>query len=177
MATTLADIKNLLESLGNRYFANDTRDMLMMPFRCAGRTIHVILSLQNEGRFLQLRSTDFNAAKEGASSAAVWQEALALNYHIKIKIGIDPTDGEVVGYSDLWLEDSEITACQLDRLLEAFVSGMAEAQERLEVAAATGKSTRDRELDDFFSSCVADNAEAEPNAANQDLSAKSAESA
>jgi len=175
MATTLAKIKNLLDGLGKRFFANDARDMLMIPCGCAGKTIHVILSLQNEGRFLQLLSKDFNATpKDGASSVALFEEMLALNFETKfIKLGRDPQDGEVVGYGDSWIEDGGLTAGQLDRMVGTFVSGMAEAQERLEVAALTGKSTRDREFDDFLSSCVAENAESETDASNQDLNAKS----
>lgn len=170
MATTLATIKTLLDGLGKRYFANDAQDMLMMPCRCAGKTMHVILDLQHEGRFLQLLSKDFNAApKDGASSVALFEEMLALNFETKfIKLGRDPSDGEVVGYGDLWIEDGDLTAAQLDRMLGNFVSGMAEAQERLKLAAATGKTAREREFDQFFQSCVAENeagiaAEADPN--------------
>jgi hypothetical protein len=159
MATTLANIKNLLDGLGKRYFANDAADMLMMPCRCAGKTMHVILDLQHEGRFLQLLSKDFKAAaKDGASAVAVFEEMLALNFETKfIKIGRDPSDGEVVGYGDLWVENGDVTAAQLEKMLGNFAAGMAKAQERLELAAATGKTARDREFDEFFKSCVAEN--------------------
>lgn len=159
MATTLADIKNLLDGLGKRYFANDAQNMLIMPFRSAGRKMHVILDIQNDGRFLQLLSKDFKVApKDGSSSVALFEEMLALNFETKfIKIGRDPSDGEVVGYGDFWIEDGGLTAGQLDRMLGNFVTSMAEAQERLEVAAATGKTYRDREFDEFIKSCVDEN--------------------
>jgi len=164
MATNLTEIKTLLDGIGNRFFANEARDMLMIPCGCAEKTIHVILSLQNEGRFLQLISKDFNATpKDGARSVALFEEMLALNFETKfIKLGRDPSDGEVVGYGDFWIEDGGLTAGQLDRMLGNFVSGMAEAQERLEVVALTGKSTHECEFDKFFESCVLEN-EAGPN--------------
>jgi hypothetical protein len=159
MATTLADIKVLLEGLGRRFFANDARDMLVLPYRCTGKTMNVILDLQHEGRFLQFTIRDFDAVpKDGASSVALLEEMLALNFEMKfIKLGRDPSDGEVVGYGDLWIEDGGIAPFQLDRMLGNFVSSMVEAQGRLELAAATGMSERDRKIDDFFNSCIDDN--------------------
>lgn len=158
MAVTIFDIKNLLNGLGKRYFSNDDHDMIMLPCRCGSRTVHVVLQLQNDGRFLQLISSDFTlAAKDAPNAGAVFEEMLAMNFETKfIKIGRDPSDSKVVGYGDLWVEDGELTEQQLDRMLGNFVSGMSEAQQRLEAAAATGKTARDRQFDELMANCVAE---------------------
>lgn len=62
----------------------------------------------------------------------------------------------VIGHGDFWVEDGELTQQQFGRMLGHFVSGMSEAQQRLQVASTTGKTARDRQFDEFFDACLRD---------------------
>ena len=159
MATTFSDIKNLLDSLGKRYFADEERDMLLLPCNCGGNCVHVVLALQLDENFLQLRSQDLPSIdRDHKFAQAILEELMSFNYQTRfIKIGRDPSDSEVLAFGDVWIEDGELTAKQLGRALSNFVTGVADVQDRLAQTIATGQTSRDRECDEFLKACVAEN--------------------
>jgi Putative bacterial sensory transduction regulator len=163
MATTLEHVKMLLDNLGHTYYSNDGLDRLMMPFDHDNKVVVFFLVLEHGGSFLQLRSVGLNVVPDDfPNTKALMEEMLQLNYENKfVKLSRDATDGEVFGYGDLWLEDSELTEQQLNRMLRNFVSCMAESLGRLALVAATGKSTRERVFGDFLQKCIDENSKDE----------------
>ncbi len=115
MSTNLMELKYIFDSIGKRYFADEARNRLLLPCNCGGNRIHVLVKIQEEGRFLQFVSTDFEAVpSDGPNASVLFQEMLAVNYETKfIKIARDPSDSEVRGYADFWVEDSDISAAQV----------------------------------------------------------------
>lgn len=159
MAMNISQVKTLLDSLEKRYFSDEEREQLLLPCNCSGKRVHVLLDLQLDGKFLQLRSRDLpKIDRDHKFALAIFEELLAFDYQTRfIKIGRDPSDDEVLAFGDVWLEDDgELTAQQLNSALSNFVSGVADAQERLAQTMANGQTARDREMDEFLASCTAD---------------------
>ena len=132
MAMNISQVKTLLDSLEKRYFSDEEREQLLLPCNCSGKRVHVLLDLQLDGKFLQLRSRDLpKIDRDHKFALAIFEELLAFDYQTRfIKIGRDPSDDEVLAFGDVWLEDDgELTAQQLNSALSNFVSGVADAQD------------------------------------------------
>jgi len=53
-------------------------------------------------------------------------------------LGWDPTDGEIVGYADLWLEDATLTQQQFGAMLGAFIPAIDLGHARIVTTMETG---------------------------------------
>ena len=111
MALTLDELQGLLKAQDFKYFVHPERPALMLGARGAHGSYQIIISLQENGEFLQLRTLQYLYCKADDPHLDVALRVVAqLNYMIRMaKWGWDPTDGEIDVCADVWIEDGTLT--------------------------------------------------------------------
>jgi hypothetical protein len=80
---------------------------------------HVVLSLNDEGKFFQLTSNGYLSCPAKHPHIDVVMRllvSLSLDYRL-VKFVWDPTDGQIGLQAGVWLEDGTLTPSQLTRIL------------------------------------------------------------
>ena len=140
MSITLDNLKSLATKEGLKYFLAPDRPALLMGFSGLTGSYQVVMVLELEGRFLQFRTIGYASCPVGHPHLdAVLRVLGSLDYKLRLtKFGWDPSDGEIVGYVDLWLEDGSLTQKQFASMLAAFLPAIDMGHERIARTIETG---------------------------------------
>jgi hypothetical protein len=140
MTITIDKLESLAERQGLTYFVAPDRPALLVTV--AGATGHhqVLMHVELDGRFVQLRTMGYGQCpSDHPRLEAVLRVIGALDYTFRLtKFGWDPTDGEIVGYADLWLEDAKLGQKQFAAMLGAFIPAIDLGRVRIAAAMETG---------------------------------------
>jgi hypothetical protein len=123
MAITLEQLKQLVDQCGYRYFVDPNRPVLMLGARGIHGQYQFIIKLEDDGRFMQLRTIGYmHCPADSPHIKAVLEVLGSINYRVRfVKFGWDSSDGEIVGYGDAWVVDGTPTQGQLKRMLDNFL--------------------------------------------------------
>ncbi len=140
MTIKIDQLKKLAEGQGLKYFLAPDRPALLMGFAGVTGSYQVLMLVELDGRFLQFRTTGYGQCPMGHPNLeAVLRVIGDLDYRFRLaKFGWDPSDGEIVGYADLWLEDATLTPRQFAGMLGAFLPAIDLAHARIGMTLATG---------------------------------------
>jgi len=146
MALSMKGLRKILDALKLRYFLHPDRPAVLMGVNCNHGTYQILISLQDDGQFLQLRSTSYLECPEGHRHLpAVLRALTALNLRNRFaKFAWDPRDGEILAYGDTWVVDSTITKDQLHRIIGNLVPAIDAAHPRIVKTIETGKDPGDQ---------------------------------
>lgn len=141
MTMTIDRLKELCEGEDLKYFLAPDRPMVLVGFGGINGSYQVVIPIEVDGRFIQIRTTGYlKCPADHPSVNAVLAILGALNYKLRmIKFGWDPSDGEIVAYADVWIEDGDLTQKQFSRILKSLVPGIDLNFKRLSEAIETGK--------------------------------------
>jgi hypothetical protein len=141
MAMTLDDLTGLLEKEGLKYFLAPGRPAVMAGFAGMFGRYQVLMKIEVDGKFLQFRTIGYlNCPADHDSVVEVLKVIGELNYVTRLmKLGWDPSDGEIVAYADVWLEDTKLTLGQLKRMVGTFMPAIDMAHKRIKETIETGK--------------------------------------
>jgi hypothetical protein len=137
---TFDELKSLAEGEGFRYFVAPDRTALMMSFGGLNGSYQVLAALEVDGRFLQFRTLGYRFCPEdNPHLEAVLRLLGTLDYQLRLtKFGWDPSDGEIVGYADIWVEDAPLTKTQFRTMLGCFLPGIDLNYPRITATIETG---------------------------------------
>ncbi len=140
MSITLDQLKSLASGEGLKYFLAPDKPSLLLGFSGLKGSYQVMMLLELDGRFLQFRTMGYDSCPIGHPHVdAVLRVLGALDYKLRLtKFGWDPTDGEVVAYADLWLEDGTLTQKQFAAMLAAYLPAVDLGHERIHKTIETG---------------------------------------
>lgn len=140
MTITIEQLKSLAEREGLTYFVAPDRPALLANFGGLTGSYQVIILVELDGRFLQLRTLGYGKCPADHPHVdAVLRVLGALDYKYRLtKFGWDPTDGEIVGYADLWLEDATLTQGQFAGMLHALIPAIDQGHARIARTIETG---------------------------------------
>ncbi len=123
---TFEELKQLADGESLKYFtAADTPTLLMNIGGLSGM-YQIMVPLELDGRFLQFRTVGYlSCPADNPHLESVLRVLGQLDYKLRVtKFGWDPTDGEIVGYADLWLEDGKVTQAQFSGMIHTFFAGI-----------------------------------------------------
>lgn len=145
MALKLDDLKKLCEGEKLKYFIDPDRPVVMMGFGGIHGRYQVIVALEVDGRFLQVRTISYlHCPADHPHIVPVLKILGHLNYRLRmIKFGWDPSDGEIVAYADVWLEDGRLTQSQFGALFKSIIPAMDLNYKRLTETMETGTDPGD----------------------------------
>jgi hypothetical protein len=137
---TLDELKSLADRQGLKYFLAPDRPAIAMGFTGLNGSYQVLMMVELDGRFIQFRTLGYGHCPSGHPHLeAVLRVLGALDYKLRLtKFGWDPTDGEIVGYADLWLEDARLTQQQFTTMLNAFLPAIDMGHVRIAKTLETG---------------------------------------
>jgi hypothetical protein len=140
MALTIARLKTLCDGEGLKYFVAPDRPTVLLGFGGLNGKYQVVVPLELDGRFLQLRTMGYlRCPADNPHLPAVLKILGELNYRMRMtKFGWDPTDGEIVAYADVWLEDGDLTQQQFGALFRSLIPTIDLNYPRLTQAIHTG---------------------------------------
>jgi hypothetical protein len=140
MAVTLDKLKSLASAEGLKYFLAPDRPAILATFGGLTGNFQVIMLVELDGRFLQFRTIGYASCPAAHPHLeAVLKVLASLDYKLRLtKFGWDPSDGEIVAYADLWLEDATLTQKQFAAMLAAFLPAMDLGHERIQKTIDTG---------------------------------------
>lgn len=120
------ELKKLTEGEGLKYFVAPDRPVIMLGMGGIYGHYQIVIPLELDGRFLQLRTVGYlSCPTDHPNLAAVLRVLGELNYRLRLtKFGWDPSDGEIAAFVDVWLEDGTLTQAQFSKLFQAFVPGI-----------------------------------------------------
>lgn len=138
MAITLNQLATYLEE--DELVGYTRNDSMLIPFRSKGNErIHIRLSLQEDGEYLQFMISDYLNLNATAYREELLIKLLELSRMKKIlKFGLDSDDGEVSLSIELPIEDGGFTQGQLRRSLSCLMQTAVGERNRLRVLMDTG---------------------------------------
>lgn len=138
---TIEELKALVEGEDLKYFIAPDRPMLLMGFGLLNGNYQIGVSLELDGRFVQFRTVSYaQCPSDSPHVEAVLRVLGELNYHLRLtKFGWDPSDGEIVGYADVWLEDGTLTQKQFHANLSSLLPGIDVNYPRITKTIETGE--------------------------------------
>jgi hypothetical protein len=141
MAMQFTDLKKLLDQKKLEYYEKPGRSEVMANFSELFGKHQIVIRLEVDGTFLQFRTLGFlECPKSHPSIGPVLEVIGELNYRMRlVKFGWDPSDGEIVAYADLWLEDNDVTLQQFDRMLGNYIFSIDLSRHRLAQTIETGE--------------------------------------
>ena len=148
------DLKKLAEGEDLRYFVDPNKPTLMMGFGGFNGHYQVVIPLELDGRFLQFRTISYHSCPEDHPHLeAVLRLLGTLDYRLRlVKFGWDPSDGEIVGYADFWLEDGTLTQKQFSENLHCFLSAIDLNNPRIGKTIETGTDPGELKPEDILAS-------------------------
>jgi len=141
MALTLENLKALCEGEKLKYFVDPNRPVVMMGFGGIHGRYQVIVALELEGRFMQVRTIAYlHCPADHPHILPVLKIIGHLDYRLRMtKFGWDPSDGEIVAYADVWLEDGDLTQAQFSALFKSVLPAIDLNYKRLTQTMETGQ--------------------------------------
>jgi len=133
-------LKRLASDQGLKYFLAPDEPALSMTVSGNHGTYQVVMKLELDGRFLQMRTVGYGfCPKTHQHCAAVLEVLGSNNYMLRVtKWGWDQNDGEIVAFADLWAEDATVTSNQFLALLATFLPAIDVGHRRIDVTMQTG---------------------------------------
>jgi len=119
MALTMAGLRKLLDGEGLKYFLHPDQPVVLMGMGGLYGSYQIGISLQDDGRFLQLRTLGYVRCPATHEHLATVLRTLAeINFRVRfVKFGWDPQDGEIMAYADMWVMDGTVTQAQFNRIM------------------------------------------------------------
>jgi len=153
MAMNLAELRTLVDREQIKYFVSPNASALIMLLRGRFGSYQVVLALDLQGRFLQLRTHTFFSCPDGHPHLLAVLRLLGdLNHRRRfVKYAWDAACGEITMYGDVWLMDGTITQEQLSRIFANFLPEMDTAHARLQKLLASGQDLGELESPAGFS--------------------------
>lgn len=141
MAMTMDQLKQLCDQMGLRYFLDPRRTALTFGLRGQASNYHLLVLLDVNGAFLQLRSLEYIRCPDGHPNLLPVLKVLGhLNLQTRlVKYGWDSGDGEIVAFADMWIMDGTATPSQFQRMLSNWMGGVDTAYPRIAKTIETGK--------------------------------------
>lgn len=140
-------VKGYLDRIGVRYMEVSSGDPAVLLAHMAGEhgAYTTSIQIEEEGTFVQFRAPKLAVCRKShANIDTVLQVLGAINYRYRfLKLGWDPSDGEIAGYGDMWLMDGTVTFDQFHRSFFGFLSALDDAYRRVQMAIFTGKDADD----------------------------------
>ncbi len=152
MSMTLDELKRLFDAQKLVYFLAPDRPALLTSFAGLNGNYQVITHLEVEGTFLQLRTLNWlHCPASNPALGEVLKAAGDENFQRRlVKIGWDPSDGELVAYADVWIEDGTLTQQQFLRMLSVYLPVIDMAYGRLREAIETGQDPGMANIEDML---------------------------
>jgi putative sensory transduction regulator len=134
------ELKKLAEGEDLKYFIAPDRPVLMLGIAGIYGRYQIVIPLELDGRFIQFRTIGYQSCpSDHPNLPAVLRVLGELNYRLRLtKFGWDPSDGEIAGFADVWLEDGTLTQKQFSRMLQAFVPSIDLSHPRITKTIETG---------------------------------------
>lgn len=122
MAMTLNELRELVDQDRLTYFVDPTQPRLVVPMTGLLGAYQFLVMLEVDGQFLQLRTFRLVMCPPGHPYLDLLCRTIAqINVRSRlVKVGWDPTSGEVVAFADLWLMDNRLTQAQWTRMFQNF---------------------------------------------------------
>ncbi len=151
MAMTIERLGELCKGEGVKYFLAPDKPMVMMAFGGINGSFQVVVPIELDGRFLQVRTIGYlHCPADHPHLSAVLAVLAELNYRLRMtKFGWDPVDGEIVGYADVWVEDGELTQNQFGTVLKSLVTAIDLNYKRFSETMETGEDPGEVRLADL----------------------------
>ncbi len=126
MALTIDELRKLMDGTGLAYFLHPDNPLLLCMVTGEHGRYQFVVSLDTEGKFLQLRTHGLlQCLEEHAHIVPVLKALAAVNYQARfIKVGWDRKDGEIVAYGDTWIADGKLTQDQFKHIIGSFLPYM-----------------------------------------------------
>jgi hypothetical protein len=152
LAITLDQLKKLCEGEDFKYFLAPDRPMVMLGFGGVNGSFQVIVPIEVDGRFMQVRTMSYlHCPADHPHVNAVLAVLGSLNYRLRMtKFGWDPKDGEIVAYADVWVEDGEVTQKQFGALFRSLIPSVDLNFKRLSVTIETGEDPGEASAKDML---------------------------
>ncbi len=152
MAMTLTELQDVVKKGGLKFFVDPERPKLMFGAAGLNGSYQCIISLEVDGQFLQIRSLNFLACPADHPHLLTILKIIGeINFQKRlVKIGWDPSDGEIMVYADLWLMDNKLTQQQWDRMLENYLPAVDFAYRRLKQTLDTGQDPGEEKPEDVI---------------------------
>ena len=112
-------LQEMLRAEKLRFFVDPANTCVMLPAKGKEGSYQFMIALQIKGRFLQFRSLDLaHCGEDHPNYAAVMKLLAEMNRTVRlIKFGLDPADGEIMVFADMWIEDGTLTQAQLHSII------------------------------------------------------------
>jgi hypothetical protein len=122
MAMTLSELRELVDRDRLTYFVDPAQPRLVVPMTGLFGAYQFLVMLEVEGQFLQLRTFGLVMCPPGHPHLDLLCRTIAqINVRSRlVKVGWDPTSGEIVAFADLWLMDNRLTHAQWTRMFQNF---------------------------------------------------------
>jgi hypothetical protein len=158
MTMDIERLKELCEEEDLRYFLDPRREAVMMGFGGIFGRYQIIVPIEVDGRFVQFRTVNYLHCPDDHSHIEVVLRILGeRNYRLRmVKFGWDPSDGEIVAFADVWVEDGEMTQKQFSSTLKSLVTAIDMNSKRITEAMETGEDPGDPSPQDLMSSSLPD---------------------
>jgi len=152
MAITMRDLKDLLAKEDINFYEAPDRSALLANFRGLNDSYRVVIMVELDGRFLQFRTLGWLTCPSDHPSLTEVLKAIGdENYRRRlIKIGWDPSDGEIVSYADMWLEDAVLTYQQFKRMLQNYLPATDVVCGRLKEVLESGRDPGRQSVEDMI---------------------------
>lgn len=152
MAISFEELQEVVKKTGINYFVHPDKSQLLFGAAGPSGKYHCIISLELEGRFLQIRTAGYlYCPADHPHLAEVLKILGAVNYRARLaKFGWDPTDGEICAFADLWLVDNSLTQEQWERMLENYLSVIDLTYHRLRRTLETGQDPGEEKPEDLM---------------------------
>jgi hypothetical protein len=141
MAIDIERLQALCKGENLKYFLAPDRPMVMLGFGGLNGRYQVVIPIEVDGRFLQVRTVGYlHCPADHPAVDEVLQILGHLNFQFRMtKFGWDPSDGEIVAYTDVWVEDGDLTQKQFSALLRSLLPAIDLNYKRLTETMETGK--------------------------------------
>jgi hypothetical protein len=144
LAITLDELKALATGDGLEYVAATDRPTLIVSFAGKTGSRQFSITIDQDGRFFQLRTIDFDHCTAGNPNLQVVLRAICeMDFVLRLtKFGWDPADGEVMAYLDVWLGDAKPSRDQFNAWVSNFTNAIDMGHDRLHRTMETGIDPR-----------------------------------
>jgi hypothetical protein len=149
MALTMDGLKALLKTEAIRFFVDPDKPEIMLGATGLNGSYQCIISIELDGEFVQFRTIHYlSCPSDHAHLTEVLKVLGAENYNKRlVKFGWDASDGEIVAYLDILLQDNTITQEQFGAMMGSFLSLIDKVYLRLKKTIETGNDPGDIKLD------------------------------
>lgn len=152
MAMTFPELQEVVKKSGLKFYVDPDRPKLMFGASGLNGNYQCVISLEVEGQFVQIRSINFlTCPGDHPHLLEILKIIGEINFQKRlVKLGWDPSDGEIMAYADIWLMDNKLTAKQWERMLENYLPTLDFAYHRLKQTLDTGQDPGEEKPEDVL---------------------------